>query len=138
MADRNNQNRTELTARQMQAIAAVIRARSVAAGCEHARISRDTWYSWKKHRKFRKEYMKASREVGQDAIDSVKLLADDAVEVLSRLLHARSAHVRLKAVTIVLDNLGRFIEQEELGQRLSELEATIEEHGSDDDITKYK
>lgn len=123
MIDNSKQREATLSRIQARCLPILLSASSIAAGCRRAGISRDRFYDWMKNDKvFQDAYEKQSRELVKSAIGSLRLLGQQAVEVMGRLLRARSERVRLKAACSVIDSLTKFYELQEIETRLSELE----------------
>ena len=127
----NKQPKATLSRIQARALPILLSSRSIADGCRKAGISRDRFYDWLKQDDFREAFDTGSREIAQEGIRSLKLHANDAVTVLSRLLKARSESVRLKASLAVLDALTKFIEFEQVELRLTEIEKIIAQEGGE-------
>ena len=128
----NKQPKATLSRIQARALPILLSASSIAAGCRKAGISRDRYYDWMREPEFRTAYEEASNDLVKDSLSNLKLLATDAVSVLQRLLRARSESIRYRTATSIIDSLLKLRDQEEIEQRLSELERTV--HDTKDDF----
>jgi len=127
MTDHNKQREATLSRIQARALPILLSASSIAQGCRRAGISRDRFYDWMKNDDvFHDAYEIQSRELMKTALGSLRLLGQQAVEVMGRLLRARSERVRLKAACSIIDSLTKFYELQEIESRLSELEHNLE------------
>lgn len=121
MADLTDQN--ALSARQYNAIAALLSEASVRKACEKAGIPERTVYKWLKDRAFVEEYRIARREATSQAIARLQQFsAALAGELLRLATQARSEAVRLGAASKGLDLAIRSVELEDLEARLAALE----------------
>lgn len=127
MTDSNQQN-PALSKKQQRALPILLSASSIAQGCRRAGINRDTMYEWLKQDSFRLAYNTGSCEVAQDGINSLNLLVSESVEVLRKLLAARSEAVRLKASLAVIDSALKGIEFDELAEKLEEIQRHVDQH----------
>lgn len=121
MADDTEQN--ALTARQYNAIAALLSEPSVRKACEVANIPERTVYKWLKTPLFVAEYRAARREALQQAVAQLQQFSGAMARELLRLgLNARSEAVRLGAVSKGLELAFKVVELEDLEARLRALE----------------
>jgi len=121
MADSTQQD--ILTARQYNAIAALLSEASVRKACEQAGIPERTMYKWLKDRVFVEEYRAARREATSQAIARLQQFsAALATELLRLATSARSEAVRLAAASKGLDLAIKSVEIEDLAARLAALE----------------
>jgi hypothetical protein len=121
MAD--STDNTTLTAKQYNAIGALLAEPTVRSAAAVAGISERTMYNWLKLPAFAAEYRLARREATTQAIARLQSVSGQAATELLRLgLNARSEAVRLGAVSKVLELAIKSVELEDLAQRLDELE----------------
>jgi hypothetical protein len=119
------QTQTKLTAKQLKAIPVLLAARSVADGCRAAKISRETFYAWRQESDFKGEYERQSRDLVQEAFRSLKLLGNEAVEVLAKLLKSRNESIRFRTAVSIIESTTKFIELEDIEKRLEALERRV-------------
>lgn len=114
---------TALTAKQYNAIAALLAEPTVRSAAAVAGISERTMYNWLKLPAFAAEYRLARREATTQAIARLQSVSGQAATELLRLgLNARSEAVRLGAVAKVLELAIKSVEVEDLAVRLDALE----------------
>ncbi len=126
-----DRNRRNLTDRQKRAIPILLSPGSKAERCERAGVSRETYYNWMSEEHFRSAFEEQQQEITRDAITSLKLLSQEAVAGLGRLLHSRSEAIRLKAILAVIEHTIFAVQNEMLEQRVSALEKSVEENELD-------
>ncbi len=120
-----NKTGQNLTRRQLKAIPIILQARSISEGVEKAAISKTTFYEWIKTPAFKADFERQRQEIIDAALHELKLTAGEAVRVLRELLKAKGEGIRLRTATAILDNIGKFIELENIEKRLSEIERTV-------------
>jgi hypothetical protein len=120
-----NKNGQKLTKRQVQAIPAILAAKSITDGCREARVSRTQFYTWLEQPDFRAEYERQRSALIDVALDALKASTGEAVEVLKALLKSRNDNVKLRASTAILEHVGRFMEIEDIARRLDALEGSL-------------
>ncbi|MDA8086738.1 MAG: hypothetical protein M0Z75_08570 [Nitrospiraceae bacterium] len=103
MSDSVNYRQTELTAKQLKAIPAILAARTVTDGCRAAKISRETFYAWLQEPAFKAEYMRQTGAMIDTARESLRSIAGQAVEVLRKLLSSDQDSVRLRAAQSIIE-----------------------------------
>lgn len=131
MSNRNEQSGHNLTDRQRRVIPIILSCKTIVTGCRKARLSRTTLYEWLKQPEFKKAFEVESRETVEEALRALKMLANDSVNVLSRLLRARSESVRYRTATAIIENLLRSRDQDELESRLAQLEQSVQDTRND-------
>ena len=118
-ADKNCQNPTD---RRFRIIPVILGAKNISEGVKAAKISRDTFYEYLKDPVFKAEFVKQRREIVDLALHELKSAAGEAVTVLRKLLTARHEAIRLRTALGILEHISKFIQHEELEQRITELE----------------
>ncbi len=118
-ADNNRQNPTD---RRFRVIPVILAAKNISEGVKAAKISRDTFYEYLKDPAFKAEFVKQRREIVDLALHELKAAAGEAVAVLRKLLTARHEVIRLRTALGILEHISKFIQHEELEQRITELE----------------
>jgi hypothetical protein len=109
-----------------EAIAALLSHRSVEEAARAVQIDPNTLLRWLQVPEFRKAYLKARREVVQQAIARLQQAAGASGTVVLKLMTDPSvpAAVRLRAAEFVFDRALKGVETEDIEARLSELERT--------------
>lgn len=125
---KSNENKENLTDKQLKAIPHLIDAKTYTEGCKKARITPKTFYQWLKVPAF-KEEMKRKRDVViEDAIDSLKGSMTEAVTALRTLLNTtNNDSLKRYVAKDIIDYVIKTKELEELEQRISRLEEAIKE-----------
>lgn len=116
-----------LSDNQLKAIPLILSARSITEGVERAGISRSTFYDWMQDQTFKAEFERQRRIIVDEGLHNLKLSISEAVDTLLKLLKAESEGVRLRAATSILEHISKFMETEELEQRISEIERRLNE-----------
>lgn len=114
-----------LTEKQLKAIPIILAAKNVTEGVKRARTSKTTFYEWLKSPGFKEEFTRQRKEVIELALHELKTSTSEAVNVLKELLRSSEEGIRLRASTAILDYVGKFIELEDLEQRLTEIERKL-------------
>ncbi len=95
--------------------------------CRHAHINRDTFYQWMRDESFRQAYETHSRELIQDAVENLKRLANEAVEVMAALLRSRNPAIKFKSASAILDHVLQRQAYEQLEKEVEELKKAVNE-----------
>jgi histone H3/H4 len=119
------QNGTELTKKQISLIPTIVSAKNVNDGVKKAKIGRTTYYNWMKNPKFRDEIETLRKVIVKDAISELKQSSMDAVKVLKNLLESDSEIVKLRTAKYIIESIKKFIELEDIEERLEILEQKI-------------
>jgi hypothetical protein len=115
---------TTLTAKQYNAIAALLSEPSVRKAAEVARVSERTMYNWLKLPAFAAEYRTARREAVSQAIARTQQYSSAMVGVLLSIAgdSKKPAAARIAAASKALDIAIKSVELEDLAVRLDALE----------------
>lgn len=116
----------KLTGRQARAIAIILGARTITEGCEKAGINRQQFYAWMKSPIFKAEFDHQRRLIIDDALHLLKLSSEKAAKVLIDLLDSGREDIRLKTACAMLEYIGRFLEVEDIDERLSAIERRLD------------
>ena len=123
-----------ISERQRRALPSLLSAKTITEGYELAGISKTQYYAWKKQPAFKAEYERQSNEIVKDSFSNLKRLAAQAVETMGNLLKSKSAHVRFRAANAIIEHLIKVREQEDISDRIAELERIVEEGGNADEF----
>jgi hypothetical protein len=115
-------NGTILTGKQLKAIPVILAARNITEGLNKAKVSKTAFYEWLKVSEFKDEFVRQRKEIVDLALHELKTAAGEAVAVLRTLLGARQEGVRLRTALGMLEHISKFIQMEELEQRITDLE----------------
>ena len=114
----------KLSAKQHNAIAALLTQPNVRSAAESAGVPERTLYSWLKQPVFTEEYRAARREATNQAIARLQSASSAAVNVLLRIMANETTKpvVRLSAARTVLELAIKAVELDDLQARLEALE----------------
>jgi len=96
--------------------------KTISNGVALAGISRATFYKWLQEPTFKREFEKQRKAAVDLALHELKTGTEEAVHVLRKLLKAKSEGIRLRASISIIDSVAKFIELEEIENRVSLLE----------------
>jgi tryptophan 2,3-dioxygenase len=115
---------TVLTARQYNAIAALLSEPTVRKAAEVAKVSERTMYNWLKLRTFATEYRSARREATMQATARAQQYSGSMVGILVGIAgdSKKPPAARIAAASKVLDIAIKSVELEDLEARLQALE----------------
>lgn len=120
-----NKRKSALTEKQARSLPSLIGSRTITEGCKKANISRDVFYLWMRQPDFREAYRAQSTELVNQALNGLKLLADRSVQVLGKLLTAKSEGIRFRTAMGIIETLIAALEREEIESRIEALEQAI-------------
>ena len=103
-----------LTKNQLKAIAPILEAKSITDGVKRAGIAKATFYEWLKAPEFKAEFVRQRQKLVDLALHELKTSASEAVGVLRGLLKAEGESVRLRTAQVILENVLKSIEIENL------------------------
>jgi hypothetical protein len=117
-----------LNGKQDRAIAVLLTAPSIAAAADTLGVNERTLYRWLDDPAFRASYLVARREAFSQAVAQLQTMAAEGATVLLSIATdpTKPAHARVAAVRTMFEYGSKWIELEELEQRLSALEARIQ------------
>ena len=93
----------ELTPVQSQVLAGLLAGKSVSAVAREHGIHRSTIYTWRQEQPYFTIALDQARSRHQTALfDHVQDLAEQALDVVTELLTAEDAHLRLRAAQVIL------------------------------------
>src|SRR5689334_22596427 len=110
-----------LSAKQYNAISALMTQPSVRKALEECGVPERTMYKWLKSPLFVAEYRQARREATQQAIARLQQVSGAAVSVLVQLMATSTPAVKLGAAKTILEMAIRVVELEDLEARLQAL-----------------
>jgi hypothetical protein len=117
-------NKSSLSERQLKALPFFASCLTHEEACRRAEINRTTFYDWLKDPIFRAEL----KRLGQTVIDeAICILKSAATESVCKLLHlmrsGSSENIQRSAANDLLSHLPKYMQQVELEERVSALEA---------------
>ena len=124
--DNNEQNRTELSSKQIKTITAVVQASSISKGVKQAGVSRTQFYQWTQDPIFMAELNRQRNRIINLALDELKASVGQATEALRELLKSQNEAIRLKVAESIIEKTLKAVETENIEERLSRLEREIE------------
>ncbi len=112
-----------LSKRQTQALPIFASNLTIEEACERAGISRNTFYEWLKEPQFKLELDRLRNEIVNEAVNHLKITSTKAAKTLGDLLERDdSPTVQRAAANDVLGHVMKFMELEELEDRLADIE----------------
>lgn len=117
----------KLTTRQLQAIPLIISNATFTKGAEAAGISRKTLYKWLEQPEFKKELESQRKQLTSEAFGILEWGLTKAVAVLVGLLNSKDDRLKRLAAKDVIDFIIRHKENEDLDERLKEVEKLLAE-----------
>ena len=105
----------------------ILGERSIEAGTKKAGVSRSRFYDLMKDEHFRAEYIRQSRELVEMAGLDLRATASAAVSTMRQLMTdpAVNEGVRLRAAMAILEMNARFVEAQDLADRINQVEQAI-------------
>lgn len=116
---------SNLTSRQQFAILEILSSPSYEEARRRIKVAKGTLYDWLKTPAFQAELSRQRKEMIDQAKDRLKYGMTKAVDRLMELLEDRQASIQLRAAQAILEHGFKAIEQQEIEQRLKELEERI-------------
>jgi len=121
------QEKSTLTARQLKAIPHIVGSPTYTEGCKKAKINKTTLYKWLKEPEFKTELDRQRDEVATEAFGVLSQSLTQAVEALVGLLDNKDDRLKRLAAKDVIDFIIRHKENEDLDERLKEVERLLAE-----------
>ena len=127
----DSERSTELTPKQAAFIAALLSSPNITMAAAAAGVAESTARRWRHLPHFQEALKAAQDEVFSDALNSLKLLASDAVDALRSNLSGElvPAAVQVRAAQIILSLGIELHEVEELRQKVAELDMLLRQGG---------
>ncbi len=119
--------KTKLTARQLKAIPKIVTSPTYTEGCKKAKVNRTTFYEWLKKPVFKAELDRQRDEIAAEAFGVLSQGLTQAVEALVGLLDNKDDRLKRLAAKDVIDFFIRHKENEDLDERLTEVEKRLAE-----------
>ncbi len=119
--------KTKLTARQLKAIPKIVTSPTYTEGCKKAKVNRTTFYTWLKKPEFKGELDRQRDEIAAEAFGVLSQGLTRAVETLVGLLDNKDDRLKRLAAKDVIDFIIRHKENEDLDERLKEVEKRLAE-----------
>ena len=121
-----NNEKSQLTERQLKIIPIIVTSPTYTDGCKKARLNRTTFYQWIKQPEFKAELERQRDEITSEAFGVLTQSITKAIETLTSLLDYKDD--RLKRLT-ANDIIGHFLkhkEIKELEERIQQIEQYLE------------
>ena len=121
-----NNEKSQLTERQLKIIPIIVTSPTYTDGCKKARLNRTTFYQWIKQPEFKAELERQRDEIAFEAFGVLTQSLTKAIETLTSLLDYKDD--RLKRLT-ANDIIGHFLkhkEIKELEERIQQIEQYLE------------
>ena len=125
---KTTEKETQLTARQLVTIAAIVSCSTYTEGVRKAGISRKTFYRWLETPEFKAELDRQRDEIAAEAFGVLTQSLTQAVEALVSLLDNKDDRLKRLAAKDVIDFIIRHKENEDLDERLKEVEKRLVEN----------
>jgi len=122
-----NTEKTKLTARQLKAIPIIVANATYSEACKKAKVNRTTFYEWLKIPEFKAELNRQRDEVAAEAFGILSQSLTQAVETLVGLLDNKDDRLKRPAAKDIIDFIIRHKENEDLDERLKEVENLLAE-----------
>lgn len=120
------QNGTNLTNKQVKAIAALLNARTVTEACQAAKIGRSTLARWLKDSTFKQALSEAENEALKESSRILLTGNNDAIDAIFDLMtNGKTESIRLRAASEWLAQSNKFRETISLEDRISALEERL-------------
>ena len=121
------QKKSKLTARQIKAIPHIVGSPTYTEGCKKAKINKTTLYKWLKKPEFKAELDRQRDEIAAEAFGILSQGLTRAVEALVGMLDNKDDRLKRLAAKDVIDFIIRHKENEDLDERLKEVEKRLAE-----------
>lgn len=119
--------KSKLTDRQLKAIPHIVSSPTYTEGCKKAKINKTTLYKWLKEPEFKAELDQQRDEIAAEAFGVLSQGLTKAVETLVGLLDNKDDRLKRLAAKDVIDFIIRYKENEDLDERLKEVEKRLAE-----------
>jgi hypothetical protein len=123
------QKKPKLTPRQIKAIPHIVGSPTYTKGCKKAKINKTTFYNWLKEPEFKTELDRQRDEIAAEAFGVLSQSLTQAVEALVGLLDNKDDRLKRLAAKDVIDFIIRHKENEDLDERLKEVENRLASKG---------
>ena len=117
----------KLTDRQLKVIPIIVTSPTYSEGCKKAKLNRTTFYEWMKKPEFKAELDRQRDEIAAEAFGVLSQGLTKAVEALVDLLDNKDDRLKRLAAKDVIDFIIRHKENEDLDDRLTEVERLLAE-----------
>jgi len=124
---RQNSGKIPLTDRQLKAIPIIVTSPTYSQACKKAKVNRTTFYEWLKIPEFKTELDRQRNEIAAEAFGVLSQSLTQAVEALVGLLKNKDNRLKRLAAKDVIDFIIRHKENEDLNERLKEVEKLLAE-----------
>jgi hypothetical protein len=117
----------KITPRQLKAIDALLRGKSLAGAAAEAGVSKMTLHRWRRGPDFQAAYAEAVRRVFGEGIDRLQAAARRAVLALEKGLRSPRAADQIRSADRLLAHGLRAAELRDLAERVEALEKALQE-----------
>ena len=117
----------KLTDRQLKTIPAIVSSPTYTEGIKKAKVSRKTFYQWLKQPEFKAELDRQRNDIAAEAFGVLSQGLTRAAETLVGLLDNKDDRLKRLAAKDVIDFIIRHKENEDLDERLTEVEKQLAE-----------
>ena len=117
----------KLTTRQLKVIPKIVTSPTYTEGCKRAKVNRTTFYEWLKIPEFKIELDRQRDEIAAEAFGVLSQSLTQAVEALVGLLDNEDDRLKRLTAKDVIDFIIRHKENEDLDERLKEVEKRLAE-----------
>jgi len=121
----NNKNQ-QISTKMRRAIPTILAEKNISNGCKKAGIDRATFYKWMSIPVFKADFYNHSKQIFELSMYDLKSSTLEAVNTILKLLNAKNESVRLRAAVSILEYLSKFIELEEITNRVDRIERLLE------------
>lgn len=121
----NQKPRSELTGKQLKAIAEILAVGTMEEAARHTGISKTTLYEWQKQELFRTRLEEARADVFNEGLNRIKGATEKAARKLIELLDSRNENTRRLTAREVLALGMKVDETQRLEKRIEQLEEIL-------------
>jgi hypothetical protein len=115
----------ELTDRQMKAIPHFVMSSTLKEGCQRAKVSKNTFFTWLKNSAFKNELSRQRDLVITEALETLKGHLIKAAESLIDLLSTENENLRRQVANDLINHVLKWKETEDIESRLLEVEQIV-------------
>jgi hypothetical protein len=121
-----NNEKSQLTARQLKIIPIIVTSSTYSDGCKKARLNRTTFYQWLKQQEFKAELDRQREEIASEAFGVLAQTLTKAVETLVGLLDTGDDRVKRLTANDIISHYLKHKEIKELDERIQRIEERLD------------